>query len=47
MYQFVSLNSYDYNKRVLIEINVATDNLNSRNEAGYWPEKEIGVALKS
>ena len=43
----VPLHSCDWVKKISIEINVATDEGNSRNETWHWTNNEIGVAVKS
>ena len=47
MYQIISLHSRDYLKKTSININVATDESNNRNEIGHWSNDEIGVAVQS
>ena len=47
MYQFIPLHSYDYLKKNLIKINLATDEGISRNEIWHWINDEIGVAAQS
>ena len=45
MYQFILLHSCDYIKKILIKINVVTDD--SWNEIWYWTIDKIGVAIQS
>ena len=47
MYQLIPLHSCDYLKKLSIQIKVATDEGNSRNEMWHWRNDEIGVALQS
>ena len=47
MYQLILLHSYDYLKKLSIQINVATDEGNSQNEMWHWTKDEIGVAVPS
>ena len=47
MYQLILLHSYDYLKKLSIQINVATDEGNSQNEMWHWTNDEIGVAVPS
>ena len=47
MYQFISLHSCDYLKKISIKTNVTTDKGNSQNEIRYGTNDEIGVAVQS
>ena len=47
MYHIIPLHSRDYLKKISIQINVATDEGNGRNEIGHCANDEIGVAIQS
>ena len=47
MYDFIPLYSRDYLQKVLVKINVATDEGNSLNEMWHWTNDEIGVVVQS
>ena len=46
MYHFITLHSCHYLKKIEIEINVVTDENNSRNEIWHWANDEIGVVVQ-
>ena len=43
----IYIHSRDYLKKISIQINVATDEGNGRNEIGHWANNEIAVAVQS
>ena len=47
MYQFISLHSCYYFKKISIKINVATDERNSQKEVSHWTNDEIREAVQS
>ena len=47
MDHIIPLHSRDYLKKISIQINVATDESNGRNEIGHQGNDEIGVAVQS
>ena len=47
MYEFIPLYSRDYLQKVLVKINVATDEGNSLNEIWHWTNDETGVVVQS
>ena len=38
--------THDYLNKILIKINVATDEGNTQNETWHWTNSEIGVAVQ-
>ena len=47
MYQLIPLHSWDYLKKLSIQINLATDKGNIQNEMWHGTNDEIGVAVQN